>query len=328
MAAAPSKAVTLLQNLGQLYLTVPAGFDSLLLRDPVDGSWRQPDPTEDLFATTYVYQPPPATFFQLAKYSLREDKSLTETIGAAKTMRENVLKRDGRCWVTKSTLKQTTTDSALEMQWLVGSCTTFAGSQSNSRSGWHHSLRDPPLLLVGDRSVEHQWFKHPPPQTPLLHGHRIRPPTPQGGFANPPDGLFRWHYLPCVLKLFGTTEYKELEHIAYPEKQVAHRKMTMMPIGLRQCGIGVGRWPDLKPSTNRDNVCKETKSYVSPPTSKTTLLLILHQKLWQIIMTLPSKFFLYAILPLWNVSGYTAAQPPSTSSPFKKAVDLRRLSSG
>ncbi|KAJ7361251.1 hypothetical protein DFH08DRAFT_931419 [Mycena albidolilacea] len=50
---------------------------------------------------------------------------------------------------------------------------------------------------------------------PLAHGYRIRPPTPQGGFSTPPEGLFEWHYLQYVVKLFGTLEYKNMDHITY-----------------------------------------------------------------------------------------------------------------
>ncbi|KAJ7805204.1 hypothetical protein B0H14DRAFT_3153546 [Mycena olivaceomarginata] len=209
-------------------ITVLKGPLADLVKFSLDISlWRQPDPTEDLLATTYVYQPPPATFVQLTKYSLREDKSLTETIGAAKTMRENVLKRDGRCWVTKSTLKQTTTDSALEMQWLVGSCTQqsvldpiFGLTMSRNLDGLVDVYKLGFGRVVGteiDRLSISGLNTHTP-RTPLLHGHRIRPPTPQGGFANLPDG-------PLPMALFTMCpqtvwNHKELEHIAYPENKL------------------------------------------------------------------------------------------------------------
>lgn len=116
------------------------------------------------------------------------------------------------------------------------------------------SLRDPPLLLVGDRSVEHQWFKH-------THTRRLRcfmaigfdrrrlkavSLTRQTASS---DGIIYNASSNC-LEPRNTRNWS----ISRIRRTSCARKTTMMPIGLRQCGIGVGRWPDLKPSANRDNV--------------------------------------------------------------------------
>jgi len=42
------------------------------------------------------------------------------------------------------------------------------------------------------------------------------PPQPQLA-TNPPPGLIRWHYLQCVLKKFGHTDYKNLQNINFWE---------------------------------------------------------------------------------------------------------------
>ena len=51
---------------------------------------------------------------------------------------------------------------------------------------------------------------------PVIHGHRASPPRPQLNNV-PPPGLFRWHYLPCVLKRFAHDDYKNLENINFSE---------------------------------------------------------------------------------------------------------------
>jgi len=51
-----------------------------------------------------------------------------------------------------------------------------------------------------------------PTALPAIHGHHTSPPRPQ--FDNvPPPGLFRWHYIQCVLKKFAHDDYKNQENI-------------------------------------------------------------------------------------------------------------------
>ena len=49
-----------------------------------------------------------------------------------------------------------------------------------------------------------------------LHGYVIHPPHPNHPH-NPPPGLFRWHYLQCVIQRFAHAEYKNLQNIHYYE---------------------------------------------------------------------------------------------------------------
>ncbi len=51
---------------------------------------------------------------------------------------------------------------------------------------------------------------------PAIHGHRASPPRPQCDNL-PLPGLFRWHYLQCVLKRFAHDDYKDLANIYFSE---------------------------------------------------------------------------------------------------------------
>jgi len=55
-----------------------------------------------------------------------------------------------------------------------------------------------------------------PAAYPAIHGHHASPPRPQLNNV-PPPGLFRWHYLQCVLKRFAHDDYKSLENINFSE---------------------------------------------------------------------------------------------------------------
>ena len=48
--------------------------------------------------------------------------------------------------------------------------------------------------------------------SPLVHGRRIGSPHPLH-INNPPAGLFRWHYLQCVIRRFGHHQYTDLPNI-------------------------------------------------------------------------------------------------------------------
>ncbi|KAF8886883.1 hypothetical protein CPB84DRAFT_1749862 [Gymnopilus junonius] len=55
-----------------------------------------------------------------------------------------------------------------------------------------------------------------PTAYPAIHGLPASPPQPQLNNL-PPAGLFRWHYLQCVLKRFAHDDYKNLENINLSE---------------------------------------------------------------------------------------------------------------
>ena len=55
-----------------------------------------------------------------------------------------------------------------------------------------------------------------PVALPAIHGHHASPPQPQLNNV-PPSGLFRRHYLQCVLKRFAHDDYKNLKNIYFSE---------------------------------------------------------------------------------------------------------------
>lgn len=57
------------------------------------------------------------------------------------------------------------------------------------------------------------------PKTPLIHGQTVTVPYPAAP-DNPPPGLFRWHYLQCVLKQFKTAAYQKLPNIVFEERPI------------------------------------------------------------------------------------------------------------
>ena len=52
--------------------------------------------------------------------------------------------------------------------------------------------------------------------TQCLHGHLASPPS-RGHPRNPPPGLFRWHYLQCVIRKFAHSDYKNIQNICHYE---------------------------------------------------------------------------------------------------------------
>lgn len=51
---------------------------------------------------------------------------------------------------------------------------------------------------------------------PVVHGRHASPPHPLRNNI-PPPGLFRWHYLQCVINRFGHGQYRHLQNIAFLE---------------------------------------------------------------------------------------------------------------
>jgi hypothetical protein len=51
--------------------------------------------------------------------------------------------------------------------------------------------------------------------TPNLHGHQVTLVKHGGSCKLPPTGVFNWHYLQCVIKWFGTDEYKNFMNVSY-----------------------------------------------------------------------------------------------------------------
>ena len=56
-----------------------------------------------------------------------------------------------------------------------------------------------------------------PSDAPSLHRIKITSPPLPDGYKHPPPGLFRWHYLQCVIRKFAHTDYRSLQHIYHSE---------------------------------------------------------------------------------------------------------------
>ncbi|KAF7301175.1 hypothetical protein MIND_00682000 [Mycena indigotica] len=212
--------------------------------------WAPVSQSEQLIASTYVYTWPAEMPTTLTKISHRENRSVTSRGGDGPAMRNSVATRDGgRCWISKvspsdnrhicpkrmgdhlarqiyedftgqtppPTLR--VTDSAFGL-----SLSPVLGPYFDNYELGLHSIGNNQYEAHSFTTVDEQWVKTvygtlPKGQVqnePLLHGHFV---VPQNTNATglPPPGLFRWHYLQCVIKKFGHDDYKKMTNIAYPE---------------------------------------------------------------------------------------------------------------
>jgi hypothetical protein len=85
-----------------------------------------------------------------------------------------------------------------------------------------------------------------PTSYPAMQGHPASPPQPH--LSNlPPPGLFRWHYLQCVLRRFAQDDYKNFANIDFPE----------LPVGMEEDSDDDGtdneaEWPSMGLDRGRD----------------------------------------------------------------------------
>ncbi|KIY68566.1 hypothetical protein CYLTODRAFT_453440 [Cylindrobasidium torrendii FP15055 ss-10] len=226
----------------------PVHFRGVLCVEAPNHTWRQITVFEPLIDQTYLYELPPTVVIGLSKISLRHNKSATSTAGAAGTMRTAVLRRDNdTCWISR-TRASTFSNSHIcpkRMEDAQALCIlqTFCGYQGANIGVFH-----PMFGIVLCRSLDNYFDSYelgfrgsgPPDQyrvhcfklqtltiagipqipgfpLPPLHNAIVnQPPTP-GHADNPLPGLFRWHYLQCVLRRFATQEYRRQSNISYHE---------------------------------------------------------------------------------------------------------------
>ncbi|KAJ7457635.1 hypothetical protein B0H11DRAFT_1873644 [Mycena galericulata] len=206
-------------------------------------------PTDPLVASVYRYVMPGRHSVSLSKISLREGRSkTTTTLGGDGAMADRVKRRDGRCWVSP-VYGQALTNSHIVPKRMGDqlACVivnTFAPSPApipnlsiydemfgislNKNLDPYFINYELGLRLVSQKQYECHVFAVASPGRaitiygetdaglPTLHGRVISPPQathPQ----NPPAGLFRWHYLQCVLKKFAHTDYRNQLNIHYSE---------------------------------------------------------------------------------------------------------------
>ncbi|KAJ3976530.1 hypothetical protein EV361DRAFT_276767 [Lentinula raphanica] len=205
--------------------------------------------TYPLYATKYEYRVPPGDFLKITKKipGLRNQVP-SRSSGTPSPMRRQVGSRDARCWITNATSPVYNTHICpvrvgdAQARYIYR---TFTGTNGPTENTVH----DPKFGLLLDQSVSN-WFKTyflgfryignnqyrvhnfynprvtlpagspwPTVKTlipPYVNGTRVSPPNPNSP-TNPPPGLFRWHYLQCVIKRFGTASYDRIEHIAMYE---------------------------------------------------------------------------------------------------------------
>ncbi|KAJ7433000.1 hypothetical protein FB451DRAFT_1064958 [Mycena latifolia] len=228
---------------------------SLSIWDDAQHQWCPVAPADPLTASIYCYILPLGTTVGLTQISMRAGRSKTGSVGPAVTMRHNVLQRDGRCWVTSllgplanAHIFPKRMGDHLARRVFVDFFPTLASRPDQS-------IFDNIFGLALSRTVEYFFAKYEvgfrfvdsgqykchvfgsenpdlihtiygvmdaqtgPATLPLLHGHPASPPQPLH-VDNPPAGLFRWHYLQCVIRKFAHDDYKNLANIKYPELPV------------------------------------------------------------------------------------------------------------
>ncbi|KAF9048226.1 hypothetical protein BDZ89DRAFT_1057803 [Hymenopellis radicata] len=204
--------------------------------------------TAPLTASIYRYDLPAGITVGLSKISRREGKSVTTMTGNASTMAGRVKERDGKCWVTAASdplvnshiCPKRMGDHLARMIYH-----TFTSLAPAPNLSIFHEIFGMSLLITLDawfdkyemglrfvslNNYECHMFAIAPPNKeytlvglqqkptvyPAIHGLPANPPRPQSNHV-PPPGLFRWHYLQCILKRFAHDDYKNLLNIYFSE---------------------------------------------------------------------------------------------------------------
>ncbi|KAJ7103054.1 hypothetical protein B0H15DRAFT_191074 [Mycena belliarum] len=228
---------------------------SLLAWKEPEKQWRPVSPIDPLTASVYRYDLPTGITVGLSKISLRVRKSATTLSGQPGTMGDRVRRRDGMCWVTRM-LSPLSNSHILPKRMgdhlgrlIFGKFTSFGASNLPPPASIYSEVFGVCLTSNLDRYFDtyDMGFRYVSPNIyechvftaqagtvtiageasttemasmfPALHGHPARPPQPQHP-DNPPPGLFRWHYLQCVLRKFAHNDYKSLANIAYSEMPI------------------------------------------------------------------------------------------------------------
>ncbi|KAF9072508.1 hypothetical protein BDP27DRAFT_1261639 [Rhodocollybia butyracea] len=194
----------------------------------------------------------------LTKISLRNVKSVTRASGLAGTMANAVKTRDGRCWVTGSTI--ITVNSHVCPKRMGNEQGAFIYSRyTGSPAPPGLTIYDPCFgiclcknfdtffdiygigfrkILDGNGQIQygvHNFSEHNLDRlgyafanstTQPVHGFIITPPDP----TSPPPGLMYWHYLQCVIRRFGHRMFRESDNmstLSNPCQWRATRKMEM-----------------------------------------------------------------------------------------------------
>ncbi|KAJ3777418.1 hypothetical protein FB446DRAFT_681166 [Lentinula raphanica] len=204
---------------------------------------------DPLYAATYEYQVLQGNVLQITKESpLRGDPSFSETSHSGGPRNSTSVKnQDGVCWVTHTSrpLKRSNIIPVrvgdAQARYIYQIFTNmanppFAHGVQNPQFGiflntkfnyWFDQFHVGFRQTVNNHYYVHNFMNPGVPSTgtwptaahmipPFLDGRLVSPPNPTSP-DNPPPGLFRWHYLQCVIKRFGAAGYDNIEHIAMYE---------------------------------------------------------------------------------------------------------------
>ncbi|KDR67644.1 hypothetical protein GALMADRAFT_161443 [Galerina marginata CBS 339.88] len=210
--------------------------------------WLPVSTTDPLTASIYRYDLPVGITVGLSKISRRVRKSVTSATGYPSTMGDRVKARDRSCWVSgvrgplvnSHICPKRVGDHAARIIFCTFTSLPpspdlsiydeiFGLCLSNNLDAWFGTY-EMGFRFVSPNNYEcHMFTTEPagwectllgslpsPSAYPAVHGLQVRPPQPQ--LTNvPPPGLFRWHYLQCVLGRFAHDDYKNLENIYFYE---------------------------------------------------------------------------------------------------------------
>ncbi|KAF7360106.1 hypothetical protein MVEN_00739000 [Mycena venus] len=203
---------------------------SLLIWEEPQQQWCPVSNSDPLTASIYCYDLPVGITVGLSKISHRVRKSVTAATGNASTMADRVKRRDGDAWgIILGESSSVLSHLSPPAPNLSIYDEVFGLSLSKTLNPWFGKY-EMGLRFVSPNNYECHMFAiespnqqytivgrfRGPTSHPAVHGHHAIPPRPQlNNF--PPPGLFRWHYLQCVLKRFAHDDYKNLVNINFSE---------------------------------------------------------------------------------------------------------------
>ncbi|KIY63370.1 hypothetical protein CYLTODRAFT_360096 [Cylindrobasidium torrendii FP15055 ss-10] len=228
----------------------PAQSRGILCAEGPNNTWRHITALEPLRDTRYLYELPPTAVVELCKIWLLKNECTTDSAGRAGAMRTAVLERDDdTCWISRAFSTHDTYVTSHICPKTMGGVQashilqTFCGYQGANVGIFH-----PMFGITLSRNLEpffssyrlgfrrigssnrykvHCFFTTPTNifgtspvpglPLPLLLEIVLKDAPWPGHPDNPPPGLFRWHYLQCVLRHYATQEYRLLPNISYHE---------------------------------------------------------------------------------------------------------------
>jgi hypothetical protein len=91
----------------------------------------------------------------------------------------------------------------------IASLKAVNGTQNNTYIAHNFHPELPDMLITGSENLP--VFVG----TPQLHGRSVTFSIHAGNHPLPPQGVFNWHYLQCVILRFGTQQYRDIDNIYF-----------------------------------------------------------------------------------------------------------------